>query len=137
MYAHRHGDARYAHYIVDVYAHDNNSTIGSIAKLLHDLEEPPKRYCRALFRENGSTPFYEALLHGREVYLPLLREPTDNPRLIPSLPPILHIQLDNCWRENKNIYEFYFWSLLVAKKIVKEIVVSFMMVGHTHDNIDA
>ena len=30
-----------------------------------------------------------------------------------------------------------FWSLLVAKQIFHEIKVSFMVVGHTHDDIDA
>ena len=53
------------------------------------------------------------------------------------LPSVLHIQMDNSWRENKNIYLFCFWSLLVARRIVKEVVVSFMIVGHMHDNIDA
>ena len=32
---------------------------------------------------------------------------------------------------------FCFWSLLVAKQIVKEVVLSFMIVGHMHDDIDA
>ena len=35
------------------------------------------------------------------------------------------------------MYIFCFWSLLVARQIVKEMVVSFMIVGHTHDDIDA
>lgn len=137
MYAHGHGDTRYAHYTVDVYPNDSNFTIGSLAKLLRDLEEPPKRYTRDLFKENGSNPLYEAILRGKEVCLPSLGEPMDNPRLNQDLPPTLHIQLDNCWRENKNRYAFCFWSLLVAKKIVREVIVSFMMVGHTHDDIDA
>ena len=53
------------------------------------------------------------------------------------MPPVLHIQMDNSWKENKNKYVFCFWSLLVARRIVKEVVVSFMIVGHTHDDIDA
>ena len=32
---------------------------------------------------------------------------------------------------------FGFWSLLVAKKIFCEVYVNFMIVGHTHDDIDA
>ena len=42
MLAHGHGDKKYAHYALDVYAADSNQTIGSIAKLLRDLENPPK-----------------------------------------------------------------------------------------------
>ena len=34
MLAHGHGDVRYAHYGLDLYLHDANYTVGSIAKLL-------------------------------------------------------------------------------------------------------
>ena len=34
MLAHGHGDVRYAHYGLDLYPHDANYTVGSIAKLL-------------------------------------------------------------------------------------------------------
>ena len=42
MIAHGHGDIRYAHYGLDIFPHDSNYTIGSMARLLRDLEEPPK-----------------------------------------------------------------------------------------------
>nr|PNR49411.1 hypothetical protein PHYPA_011307 [Physcomitrium patens] len=53
------------------------------------------------------------------------------------LPPILNVQMDNATGENKNRYVFAFWSLLVAKRIFREVYVNFMIVGHTHDDIDA
>ena len=53
-----------------------------------------------------------------------------------SLPPTLYLQLDNCGRENKNRFIFAFCSLLVKLKIFKKIKVSFLMVGHTHEDID-
>ena len=53
------------------------------------------------------------------------------------LPPILNVQMDNATRDNKNRYVFAFWSLLVAKRIFCKVYVNFMMVGHTHDDIDA
>jgi hypothetical protein len=34
LLAHGHGDARYAHYGLDIFAHDANYTVGSFAKLL-------------------------------------------------------------------------------------------------------
>jgi hypothetical protein len=40
-------------------------------------------------------------------------------------------------RDNKNWFVFYFWSLLVAKGIFREVYVNFMLVGHMHDDIDA
>jgi hypothetical protein len=42
MLVHGHGDVRYAHYGLDIFAHDVNYTVGSFAKLLQDLERPPK-----------------------------------------------------------------------------------------------
>jgi hypothetical protein len=37
---HGHGDVHYAHYGLDLFAHDSNYTVGSFAKLLQDLERP-------------------------------------------------------------------------------------------------
>ena len=54
-----------------------------------------------------------------------------------ALPPILNVQMDNATGDNKNRYVFYFWSLLVANRIFQEVYVNFMIVGHTHDDIDA
>ena len=52
MLAHGHGDVRYAHYGLDLYPHDANYTVGSFAKLLRDLELPPKSSSRALFQNS-------------------------------------------------------------------------------------
>jgi hypothetical protein len=37
MLVHGHGDVWYAHYGLDLFAHDLNYTIGSFAKLVWDL----------------------------------------------------------------------------------------------------
>ena len=42
--AHVYSDVKYAHYGLDLYAHDTNYTIGLFAKLLQDLELPPKSF---------------------------------------------------------------------------------------------
>ena len=137
MFAHGHGDGKYAHFSLDVFPSDSNFTIASIAKLLRDLEDPPVKSSRLLFRGSGSTMLYRALLRGSEVCMDSLGRVPSQPIEARPLPPVLHIQMDNSWRENKNRYVFCFWSLLVARRIVKEVVVSFMIVGHTHDDIDA
>jgi hypothetical protein len=137
MFAHGHGDGKYAHYSLDFFRSDSNFTIGSIAKLLRDLEEVPAKCSRLLFRGSGSTELYRALLHGSEICIDSLREASLQATEAQPLPPVLHVQMDNSWKENKNRYVFCFWSLLVARRIVKEVVVSFMIVGHTHDDIDA
>jgi hypothetical protein len=39
--------------------------------------------------------------------------------------------------DNKNRYTFCFYSLLVANGVFREVYVNFMLVGHTHEDIDA
>ena len=53
-----------------------------------------------------------------------------------QLPPNLHINLDNCWRENKNKFLFSFLAALVELDIFKEIKVEFLMPGHTGNQCD-
>jgi hypothetical protein len=52
------------------------------------------------------------------------------------LPKTLFIQLDNCSGENKNKFVFAFLSSLVTKGMFDSIVVSFLPVGHTHEDVD-
>lgn len=53
-----------------------------------------------------------------------------------KLPPICYIQVDNCSRENKNRFFLSYFELLVATGVFKEVQVSFLPVGHTHEDID-
>ena len=52
------------------------------------------------------------------------------------MPLVLRIQVDNCGRENKNIYMFGLCAVLVAQRYFKEVQLSFLIVGHMHENID-
>ena len=52
------------------------------------------------------------------------------------LPKYLHLNLDNCWRENKNQFLFSFCSGLVGEGVFTEITVDFMLVGHTGNQVD-
>ncbi len=51
-------------------------------------------------------------------------------------PDTLYVQADNCYAENKNTYVFSFLSLLTALDIFKDIYFSFLIVGHTHEDIN-
>ena len=62
MLAHGYADVRYAHYGLDVFSHDSNYTIGSMAKLLRDLELPPKSSSQELFTNSKSTNLFKAVL---------------------------------------------------------------------------
>ena len=53
-----------------------------------------------------------------------------------KLPPILRIQVDNCGKENKNQYMFAFCAILVKLRYFAEVYLSFLLVGHTHEDID-
>ena len=137
MIAHGHGDVRFAHYGLDLFPHDSNYTIGSIAKLLRDLELPPKSSSRELFVGSRSTNLFKAVLKGAEMCKASLLPLPEDLVLATSLLPIFNVQMDNATGDNKNKYVFCFWSLIVAKKIFCEVYVNFIIVGHTHDDIDA
>jgi hypothetical protein len=53
-----------------------------------------------------------------------------------KLPLVLQIQANNCGRENKNIYMFGLCAALVAQRYFKEVQLPFLIVGHTHEDID-
>ena len=117
MLAHEHGDVRYEHYGLDLYTHDANYIVASIAKLLRDLELPPKSSNRHLFANSQSSLLYEALLNRAEVCESSLPPPLAHPVPTMPLPPILNVQMNNATSDNKNHFDFCFWSLLVAKTI--------------------
>jgi hypothetical protein len=137
MLAHGHGDLKYAHYALDRHKADSNATIGSIAKLLRDIEKQPVLSSRRMFRGSGTSILYKAVLKGKSICYSALRPALEILEMAKPLPPILHVQLDNCWKDNKSRFVKCFWSMLVAKSIIREVIVSYMIVGHTHDDIDA
>ena len=49
---------------------------------------------------------------------------------------MLRIQVDNCSQENKNQYMFAFCVALVGLGYFAEVYLSFLLVGHTHEDID-
>ena len=95
---------------------------------------------------------YGVLSHGRKAYTYLLpghvrqghdvtidilwRVLCDTHHNEGKLPPVLLLQLDNTTKQNKGRYLFAFLALLVHHNIFDKIVVSFLPVGHTHEDID-
>jgi hypothetical protein len=81
--------------------------VGSVAKLLCELEKPPACSLGILFKNSGATPLFVAIPRGKELYVSTL-----GINLVPvpeqKLPPILYVQLDNCWKDNKSRYMFCF-----------------------------
>jgi hypothetical protein len=56
--------------------------------------------------------------------------------LPPPLPRILYLQLDNCFRENKNRFVLGWLCDLVWRGVFDTIQVCFLPVGHTHCDVD-
>ena len=50
---------------------------------------------------------------------------------------MLNLQLDNATGDNKNRFVFAFCSLLTYHGVFQEVYINFLIVGHTHDDIDA
>ena len=135
--AHGHVHQLYVHYGLDLYSHDAIYMVGSFAKVLRDLEAPPKSSSHEFFPKSNSHPLYLALLWGAEMCIDPLGPPPNIPILAKPLSPILNVQMDNVVSDNKNKYVFCFWSLLVAKCIFREVYYYFTLVGHSHDDINA
>jgi len=54
-----------------------------------------------------------------------------------ELPPVLYLQLDNCWRENKNNVMLNWCASLVERGLFPGgIEIGFLPVGHTHNEVD-
>ena len=62
----------------------------------------------------------------------------DTDQCIPNrkLPPILYLKMDSCSVNKKYIFVFSFLSLLTTRRVFKIFEVGFLLVGHTHENID-
>ena len=138
MVTHGHVDGAYAHYSNELWPNDSNFTVSSFARLLRTLERPPSRDSKVLFEHPPHNDFFCKLLRGKSRCLEAL-PPATGPPIAPlkSLLKNLYLQLDNCAGTNKNRFVMAYLSLLTARKVFKEIQVGFLMVGHTHEDIDA
>jgi hypothetical protein len=145
MLIHRHGDGAYAYYSKALWPIDSNFTISSPCHVLRALERAPIKHSKELFRAPPHNSFFDALLYGKSQCsssIPSLEGYDDVPspplrRPAVPLPKRLYLQLDNSAKDNKNRFVMAFYSLLTARGIFKEVTVGFLIVGHTHEDIDA
>ena len=144
MLTHGHGDGAYAHYSTTFWPGDSNFTISSICRVQRPLERPTVKDLKELFIVPPQNSFFEALLHGKSRCSASI--PLGSANMVPPLflgrPAIplskkLFLQLDNSAKDNKNQYIMAFCSLLTTRRIFKEVTIGFLIVGHTHDDIDA
>ncbi|KAL3682289.1 hypothetical protein R1sor_000311 [Riccia sorocarpa] len=130
---------------------DPNFTISSMAKYLGDCEtfdgdmrgdlgfstglEHP------LFRSLHNQSIFEKTFlqwkkqGAEEFFSP--RESFSEEKPFTKLPHTFYIQLDNSGKDNKNWAVMAFLSELVARGVFKIVIVSFLIVGHTYEDVDA
>ena len=144
MLKHGHGDGTYAHYLTAFWHGDSNFTISSICQVLTTLEQPPIKDSKELFIVPLQNSFFDAFIYGKSKSLASILAASTNmiqppllDRSIVPLPKKLFLQFDNSTKNNKNRYIMAFCLLLIAGRIFKEVMIGFLIVNHTHIDIDA
>ena len=97
---------------------------------------PPKHSSRELFLGSRIAPLFMALLAGTEMCTLSLAPQVAEEVLAKPLPLVLNLQLNNATGDNKNRFVFVFCSLLMYHGVFQEVYINFLIVGHTHDDID-
>ena len=120
-----------------MYPSDANFIVTSIMKLLCQLEIQHVFSSTHILISSIADPLHDALMVGIEKCSGV--RPLPPPESIPptGLAPLLLVQMDNCAKYNKSEYNTLFWSALTAKGVFREVMVSFLIVGHTHEDVDA
>jgi hypothetical protein len=57
-------------------------------------------------------------------------------KMPPPLPKVLFLTLDNTTKENKNKYVLSYLTYLVRMGVFEKVRLNFLLVGHTHEDID-
>ena len=136
MIAYGHGNICYAHYGLDIFPSDSNHTIDSISKLHRDLELPPKHSFCELFLGSRTISLFMILPARVEMCPSSLAPQVAEEIPAKPLPSVLNLQLDNA-TGNNNRFVFAFCSLLTYHGVFQEVYINFLIVGYTHDDIDA
>ncbi len=135
MIAHGHGDERYAQYSNELWPNDPNFTIGSLLWSLRTLEVTPILKSKLLFEHPLQNSFFARMLQGKSCYIHELRT-LDPIVCLKLLPKKLLLQMDNCVKDNKHQHLLKFLSLLTTRDVFEEVKLGFLVVGHTHGDID-
>ncbi|KAL3696219.1 hypothetical protein R1sor_010295 [Riccia sorocarpa] len=136
---------------------DPNFTVTSLAKCLRDLEQVPDDddHTGDLSRITSTTPLFASLLDQTAFKATMGNEDAvdsnyfryiesrqthavrETETTFKKLPPIFMLQMDNSAKDNKNQHVLAFCSELVIRGVFEIVEVNFLMVGHTHEDVDA
>ncbi|KAL3677142.1 hypothetical protein R1sor_027090 [Riccia sorocarpa] len=146
-----HGPPSIAHVSIGgLWRSDPNFTMTSIAKYLRDCEDFDGDMRGDLaFEKQLEHPLLNAFMN-KDIFPKtvvgadslLRRETSSNESGLLEKPfnklhPTFYIQLDNSGKDNKNWVMMTFFSELVIRGVFKTVFMSFLIVGHTHEDVDA
>ncbi len=103
--------------------------------LLHSLEKEPIRELQVLFEFEPQNAFFQQILQGSSYCSNILKLANKIVDVKPLLRK-LFLHMDNCVKDNKNCPLLAILSLLTSCKVFEEIQLGFLVVGHTHEDID-
>ena len=78
-----------------------------------------------VYRGGEQSTLTKALLKGPEICRKSLLPTVEEPEGAKQLPPILTLQFDNACADNKNRWVFASFSMLVYKRIFREVYINF------------
>ncbi|KAL3696114.1 hypothetical protein R1sor_010190 [Riccia sorocarpa] len=141
-----HGPPALAHVSIGgLWSYGPNFTVSSIAKYLRDCEDYNEDMRGDLdFKKELEHPLLKAFMNEniftKTVVGAIVRHEDQasisEERPFNKLPPMFYIQLDNSGKDNKNWVLRAFFSVLIIRGVFKTVVMSFLIVGHTHEDVD-
>jgi len=99
------------------------------------LEKEPINESRVIFEHEPQNAFFQRLMHGSSSCLASLKALEKFIGVKPLLRK-LFFQMDNCVKNNKDHHLLAFLSLLTTRELFEEVQLGFLVVGHTHEDID-
>jgi hypothetical protein len=99
------------------------------------LEKAQAYESKILFEHPPQSTLFARLLQGKSRYTTRLKTPNESVGPKPLSKNFL-LQIDNYVKDIKNRYLLAFLLLLIAREVFKEVKLRFLMVGHTHEDID-
>ncbi|KAL3687438.1 hypothetical protein R1sor_013747 [Riccia sorocarpa] len=145
--------------ITGLWPGDPNFTVSSLARCLRDLEQVLENgdHKGDLSRTTSNLSLFTSLIDQTAFKATLGREgavdssffeihgsgsaPTaaavTGATTFTKLPRVFLLQMDNSAKDNKNVHVLAFCSELVIRGIFETVEVNFLMVGHTHEDVDA
>jgi hypothetical protein len=95
----------------------------------------PIRESRVLFEFEPQNTFFQQITQGNSHCLNALKVANKIVGVKP-LPKNLLLQMDDCVKDNNNHQLLTFLSLLTICEVFEEVQLRFLIIGHTHENID-